>query len=99
MTFINDSAILWYTAVAGEKGKNEEVSRGCLEDRSTENDPAVAKLVRRSRRVMSHSRSRQPVVLTSFRQASLDTYLNEWRSIRASRVISQEDQSDQDESK
>ena len=47
---------------------------------------------------MSH-RSRQPVVLTSFRQGSLDTYLNEWRTIRASRVISQEDQSDQDESK
>lgn len=42
MTFINDSAILWYTAAAGEKGKSEEVSRGCLEDRSTENDPAVA---------------------------------------------------------
>ena len=47
---------------------------------------------------MSH-RSRQQVVLTSFRQGSLDTYLNEWRTIRASRVISQEDQSDQDESK
>lgn len=46
---------------------------------------------------MSH-RSRQAVVLTSFRQGSLDTYLNEWRSIRASRVISQEDQSEQDES-
>ena len=36
-------------------------------------------------------------MLTSFRQGSLDTYLKEWRTIRASRVISQEDQSDQDE--
>lgn len=45
---------------------------------------------------MSH-RSRQAVVLTSFKQGSLDAYLHEWRTIRASRVISQEDQSDQDE--
>ena len=45
---------------------------------------------------MSH-RSRQAVVLTSFRQGSLDAYLSEWRSIRASRIISQEDQSDLEE--
>ena len=44
---------------------------------------------------MSH-RSRQPVVLTSFKQGSLDTYLNEWRTIRESRVISQEETSEEE---